>query len=387
MRLRKRLKSLVARIANVMPNEFKDDDIVSTFKIVYPGMWNEMKSSYKSSLLEYKNRIRKGKKAVYPQSPKTLILSVGKSAINKARIANERTTPEKEETKTGVLDRMIRKGKRKAEEIKKREDTCARQIQKACPDYIGNLIRHYFFTRKKKGLDIDSRYVLIMECAKFKSTATITFLQKINACEKNNELRLLAYKCLKHFGVYPRLTRNRKGKKKASAVAMHTIDPNPSELLKLIYENQQFLYKSFDVFLSHSYGRQDELLEAKNILNRQGLVVYVDWINDAEMLERSKQNEDTFKVLYERLKQSSSLLFIQTEASVGSPYCMEELQFFKQLGRPMYIIEVDEVENAPDILKELVRVKLESGLFKIAENGHPLSRALLKGAKAISLHS
>lgn len=85
--------------------------------------------------------------------------------------------------------------------------------------------------------------------------------------------------------------------------------------------------------------------------------MYVDWINDAEMLAREKQNDDTFKVLYERLRQSSSLLFIKTKPSVTSDYCRDEIEFFKKLNRPMYILEAEDVEDNSQIYDDMTMVK------------------------------
>ena len=248
---------------------------------------------------------------------------------------------------------------------------------KCCGIKVHEFIKEYFNSRKKDNLDIDSRYLIIRECAKFKCRKTILFLQKINACEKNEELQLMAYNYLCRFGLHPRLRKKRKGKKRRTSTAKHQLEENPSTLLKLIFENQQILHKHFDVFLSHSYGRQLELLQAKDTLNSQGLVVYVDWINDAEMLEREKQNDDTFKVLYERLKQSSSLLFIQTKLSVASKYCMDEIEYFRQLRRPIYLLEVDTINDNSALFEGMIKVKLNQGKY-MTEDGKDISDHLLE---------
>lgn len=105
--------------------------------------------------------------------------------------------------------------------------------------------------------------------------------------------------------------------------------------------------------------------------------MYVDWINDAEMLEREKQNDDTFKVLYERLKQSSSLLFIQTKLSVASEYCMDEIEYFRQLRRPIYLLEVDPIDDNPALFEGMIKVKLNEGKY-ITEDGKDISDHLLE---------
>lgn len=367
-RLRKRLKFPLSRVARVMPKGFTDDDFLDLFKTAYPGLWVELMNFFKSSMDEYRNRINKGLKGVKPFSPKDMVFLVAKSFLAKSRMINYNSSIEQENEKTKERAKIIRIGKNKVKRIQQKEAERIRKFQKVAPKYVNNLIKLYFNQRKESALDIDTRYLIILECAKFKYKKTIVFLQKINACEKNDELRLLAYDYLVRFGLNPRLTRKRKGKKKLTVTTVHKIEESPSILLQLIFEKQQILHKNFDVFLSHSYGRQSELLQTKDILNRQGLVVYVDWINDAEMLQREKQNEDTFNVLYERLKQSSALLFIQTKLSVTSKYCLDELSYFKKLNRPMYLYEAETVENKPEILDGMLKVKLEADRFISEDN-------------------
>lgn len=371
-RLRKRLKYPLSRVAQVMPKDFSNNEFFDLFQKAYPGLWTELITTYKSNLDEYKNRINKGLKGINPILPKELVFSVAMSFLSKARAINSKSSIEQERKKAETRTKIIRIGNNKSDKIQQREVSRIRKFQKVTPKYIDNLIRLYFHQRKEKDLDVDTRYLIILECAKFKCRKTIIFLQRINACEKNDELRKLAYDYLVRFGLNPHLTRKRKGRKKLTATTGHKITESPTILLKLIFEKQQILHKHFDIFLSHSYGRQSELLQTKDILNRQGLVVYVDWINDAEMLQREKQNDDTFKVLYERLRQCSALLFIQTKLSVASKYCMDELTYFKQFNRPMYIYEAESIDNRPDILDKMIKVKLENGEF-ITEDNNPLS--------------
>jgi len=359
---RKRLKFPLSRVARVMPKGFTDAEFLDLFKTAYPGLWLELMNFFKSNMDEYRNRINKGLKGVKPFYPKAMVFLVAKS-LAKSRIDNFNSSIEQEHEKAEERAKIIREGKNKANKLQQLESEQIRKFQKVAPKYVDNLIKLYFNQRKENALDIDTRYLIILECAKFKCKKTIVFLQKINACEKNNELRMLAYEYLVRFGINPRLTRKRKGKKKLTATTVHKIEESPSVLLQLIFEKQQILHKNFDVFLSHSYGRQSELLQTKEILNRQGLVVYVDWINDAEMLQREKQNDDTFNVLYERLRQSSALLFIQTKLSVTSEYCMDELMYFKKLNRPMYLYEAEPIENQPKIFEGMIKVELKNDKF------------------------
>lgn len=366
-RLRKRLKFPLSRVARVMPKGFTDADFLDLFKTAYPGLWIELMNFFKSSMDEYRNRIYKGLKGIKPSTPKNIVFLVAKTSLAKTRILNHSSSIEQEHEKAMERAKIIRAGEKKANRIQQIETECIRKFQKVAPKYVNNLIKLYFNQRKENALDVDTRYLIILECAKFKCRKTITFLQKINACEKNDQLRMLAYNYLIRFGLNPRLTRQRKGRKKLTATIEHKIPENPTVLLQLIFEKQQIIHKKFDVFLSHSYRRQSELLQVKNLLNQQGLVVYVDWINDAEMLQREKQNEDTFNVLYERLRQSSALLFVQTELSIGSKYCMDELIYFKQLNRPMYLYEVEPIDPHFEIPNEMIEILV--GMTKVKLDG------------------
>lgn len=56
------------------------------------------------------------------------------------------------------------------------------------------------------------RYLILLEIAQFKCKESITFLSKINSCDKNNDMRLFAFNLLQQMGEHPWLARNRKGK-------------------------------------------------------------------------------------------------------------------------------------------------------------------------------
>jgi len=355
-----------------MPFGFSDEDFVSLFKAAYPTIWLEFQNRFKSDVMVYSNRKAKGLKGVRPIVPNRFVLNIVRPVIYKIRNSQTEFDIIQEGEKQTERERLVTKGKTKLAKLKAAEVERQRKIQKVEPSYVGDLIKEYFKLRRKDTLDVNSRYLIILECAKFKCKRSISFLEKLNACEKNDELRQLAYSFLCRFGLTPRLVCKRKGKKKQSAIKTKDLDENPTELLQRIYENQHKIHKHFDVFLSHSYGRQAELLEVKEILNKQGLIVYVDWINDAEMMRREKQSNDTFNVLKERLRQSSSLLFIQTKLSVTSPLCSEEIAFFKELNRPMYIIEAEHIEEQSSICNDLTLIKKADGRIFVEKDSEEL---------------
>ena len=53
----------------------------------------------------------------------------------------------------------------------------------------------------------------------------------------------------------------------------------------------------------------------------------------------------TLKVLEKRMEQSKSLLFVDSDYSRHSIWCRYELNYFKELGKTMYIISKEDIQN------------------------------------------
>lgn len=86
-------------------------------------------------------------------------------------------------------------------------------------------------------------------------------------------------------------------------------------------------HEKFDVFLSHSIDDSDLVLGVMELLQKQGLKVYVDWVVDKK-LDRNSVNKETAAVLRERMKSSRSLMYIATGNSSNSKWMPWELGFF-----------------------------------------------------------
>ncbi|PXV56815.1 TIR domain-containing protein [Aeromonas veronii] len=83
----------------------------------------------------------------------------------------------------------------------------------------------------------------------------------------------------------------------------------------------------FDVFLSHSSDDAELVLGVMTLLQKQGLRVYVDWVVDRQ-LDRNSVNKETAAVLRERMKLSSSMMYIATDNASSSKWMPWELGFF-----------------------------------------------------------
>ena len=64
----------------------------------------------------------------------------------------------------------------------------------------------------------------------------------------------------------------------------------------------------YDIFLSHAYKDGEVILGVKSLIEALGLTVYVDWIDDPG-LDRGRVTRSTAKVLRERMRASSCLVY------------------------------------------------------------------------------
>ena len=87
------------------------------------------------------------------------------------------------------------------------------------------------------------------------------------------------------------------------------------------------------------YENYPELQKGKNI--------FCDWINDVDYLKRHLLCEATLKVIEKRMEQSKAMIFVVSDNSLNSVWCKYELNYFTELGRPIYTISHEAI-NAPD---------------------------------------
>ncbi|UCI21349.1 toll/interleukin-1 receptor domain-containing protein [Mesorhizobium sp. B2-1-8] len=130
---------------------------------------------------------------------------------------------------------------------------------------------------------------------------------------------------------------------------------------------------SFDVFLSHSIKDKQVILGVKRFLERQDLVVYVDWIVDND-LERTKVNSDTAEKLRVRMRQSKSLLYAHSNNSPGSKWMPWELGFFDGSNGHIAILPIGKSADESFTGQEFV------GLYPSLENLSAASLFLYRGS-------
>lgn len=101
------------------------------------------------------------------------------------------------------------------------------------------------------------------------------------------------------------------------------------------------------MFLSHSLNDSQQLLSLKRQLNSNGLVVYIDWVNDKVMMDRRNQNDDTWTVLKLRMDESEKMLFVMTDNSLRSEWTAREIDYYKSLNKEIVVFQPEEITEKP----------------------------------------
>lgn len=358
------LKRRTKEILEILPSEYVFDDFLQAFIDCYPAAWEDIINYCNERRSDFYRRRKKGLRTVPYFSP-TLYLKKN-CGWNRRRI--EVLSDEERQNR---YNKLVEKGLKKKEQRDTRIKKNLERVQEVTPSYVRDLIAAYFQTRRTDTLDINARYLILLEASQFHSKETIQFLHKVAVCDKNNELRDIAYQALVLFGEHPWKARKSKGRQKVSQLKRIDLQKNPTELLQLIHVNQQALYQSYDIFLSHSSLDVKELLELKQILNKQNLVVYIDWINDEVMLNRPNQNEDTWRALELRMRQSKMLLYVMTDNSIRSPYTEREVNYFKSLSKRVVVYQPHGTMLAkPEYIKdcELLDCEQLKNIFQKLQN-------------------
>jgi hypothetical protein len=84
---------------------------------------------------------------------------------------------------------------------------------------------------------------------------------------------------------------------------------------------------TFDVFLSHSSEDADIIAGVKAILERDGLSVYVDWLEDPQA-DRRRVTPETARLLRDRMNHCKFLLYASSSASRTTKWMPWELGYF-----------------------------------------------------------
>lgn len=350
MQLHKDFKKPIAKVAQTMPINFTDDDFVVQFRELEPCCWRILEEKYESYSLLDKARAKKHRHLRNFPSPRQFLLNEGRKSIQSQRNLH-RIGVVDEEKRVALLTDLQRTASAKIKKMQEKELKDLYFIQEVCPSYLTKMIRWYYQLRKMNTLDVNQRLYMILECGKYRSVETITFLKKVQQGDKNEKLRMFAYEALlKMHAPDVKLHRKRKGREKLS----QRLEPegilNPAQLLVAIKTLKFENIKHFDIFMSHSSSNKEQIHALMKELNQKELICYIDWVEDRNELKRDLSCSETAEVIVRRILQSKVFVYVMTEEGLASTWCAWELGIAHAFKKPIAVVRLEDVDTYPEYI-------------------------------------
>ena len=342
-------------IQRLLPKDSTENDIVTMLKHFYPHEWYsvEIKYWYYHKKDKYIKR-RFGKARYNMRQPEKLLCSFSKyREIMSAESRNVYAANYFEEEVDELRQKLWDKRKLKIEKINQKIEKAKSRTQQITPTFIDQLTGLY---ERKNTSQKDKMYILA-ELQKYYSFDIIQFFFKLNDTELNKQLRWIAFYHLQSFNYQPRARRQK-------YMQVHTRNKKRKEYFKKVYPDERYIIpktlmeleyrienakeqkiKTYDYFISHNYIDSSSVQKLILYENNNGKNIFCDWINDLDYLKRNLLCNATLKVLEKRLEQSKALLFVDSNYSRHSVWCKYELNYFKELGKTMYVITIEDIEN------------------------------------------
>ena len=347
----KTLKRPLRLIAQIMPVGFTDKDFYEAFKKYYPNLWLsicDLKAQY--DMMDDQRR-KKDLRVLYCfQEPDVFLEDITSAIRSNTRHKHKEGQVATESEIKDLEVHLIKSRDKKIEKATTQKEGIANYLQFATPSYTNYYIQSYFAYRGQTQERVNARYAILVEASKFRCEETITFMLKVNAIEPNTHLRQFAFETLqKKFGFPQIMLKRSHGRGEKFNIEPEKVD-TPQKLLQAIENSQLESKKSFDVFLSHSSLDEAKVIDLKGILNRMGLNVYVDWIEDRTPLKRDLTSPETAKVIIDRIKHSKAVLYVETSNSSHSVWTPWELGYAHALGKRICVLSLETVLDTPEYL-------------------------------------
>ncbi len=350
-------------IERILPQYYSKEDIIALLKQFYPHEWNSVQFKYEYYTIKdkYLKRI-KGRTRYNMEMPEKLIEQSQVFKRISSVISKKAYSQSFNQAGVDQEEQLLwKKRKPKIERINTKIEKAKLKTQQVTPDFLDQLIGLY----ERKNTTQKDRMYILLELKKYYNSKIINFFFKLNDTEINRQLRETAFYHLQSFNYQPRLrrqkymqvrTKNKKKKaylKKEYAFQTFKIPLNPDELEYRINNSPEQNIKSYDYFISHSSKDSKIVQELIILLNSEGKNVYCDWISDSDYLKWNLVREATLKVIEKRLAQSKAILFVHSNHSTESIWCKYELNYFAEMNKPIYQIDIFDIENGNYIINQL----------------------------------
>ena len=347
--------SEIKTIQPLLPKEYSIGDIIDLLGEFYPHEWHsvEIKYIYYQTKDRYIKR-KFGKNRYNMKAPEVLLI---KASLCSKILSNEYRCIHRdnytEESRILARENLWKRRKPKIERVNQKIEKALSKTQQVTPCFIDQLIGLY---ERRNTSQKDRRYILL-ELKKYYSDKIIQFFFKLNDTELNKQLRWEAFYHLQSFNYHPRArrqkymqihTKNKKRKKFLKEVypfETYEIPQNPNELGYRIDNSKEQKIKEYDYFISHSSKDSTHVQKLIRAENQNGKNIFCDWINDVDYLKRHLLCEATLKVLEKRMEQSKAMIFVTSENSINSIWCKYELNYFTELGKPIYCISKEAINE------------------------------------------
>ena len=342
-------------IACVLPQKYSEKDVIEALKTYYPHEWYSVEMKYLYYTQKDKCLKKRFGKARYNMEPVEQLLQKSQqyNTIMSSKYREWYSNSFSEEALEKEKSTLWKKREGKIQRIDKKIEHAKLKVQQVTPAYIDQLIGLY----ERKNTSQKDRLYILRELKKYYSPPIVQFFYKLCDTELNKQLRWEAFYHLQSFNYHPRARRQK-------YMQIHTNNKKRRHYLKYIYPDERFdivqtpdeleyrinnakeqLLKEYDFFISHSYMDCTLVQKLIQYENCEGKDIFCDWINDSDYLNRHLLCEATLMVIEKRLQQSRALLFVESDNSTKSVWCRYELNYFYELGRPIYTISANKIAN------------------------------------------
>lgn len=343
----------IKTILPILPYEYGKEEIIALLKEFYPHEWQSVEYKH----LYYKKKDEHIKKHTgrtrhnMPSASKLLDRVPLFQKILTDEYRSSWHTNFSLDAQALARQVLYTKRKPKIDKVDKKIAVAKAKTQQVTPDFIGKLIGLY----ERKNTSQKDRMYILLELKKYYNPTVINFFFKLNDTEINSQLRWSAFYHLQSFNYAPRArrqkymsvhTKNKKRKqylKNVYPYETYDIPETPQELEYRIDNSKEQLLKEYDYFISHSSKDSESVQSLIVAENQQKKNVFCDWINDVDYLKRHLVCDATLKVIERRMEQSRALIFVESENSRNSIWCKYELNYFRGLGKPIFMITKDNI--------------------------------------------
>lgn len=348
-------------ISTVLEINYTNEDIITEFKKFYPYEWKYVQEFCECYRIKEKKLNNHNKTRYKIYTAETLLYKSNMYKKLSSKGFKEEYNKRNSEEIIKVREKLYENRKPKIQRISKKIEKAKIKTQQMTPEYIDQLIGLY----ERKNTTQKDKVYIITELKKYYNNQVINFFFKLNDTELNRQLREIAFKHLQSFNFQPRLRKqkymkvysnNRKRReylKFEYPYEKYLIPGNPNELDYRIENALEQKFVNYDFFISHSSVDSKQIQELIKYINKQGKNIYCDWINDIDYLKRHLFCEATLKVINARLDQSKAIIFVNSTSSKNSIWCKYELNYFLELQRPMYEINIEHIESNSFIINEI----------------------------------